>query len=174
MEVWAKEREVAGLRASLNTLMSEIQRLNKLCAERKEAEDSLKKKWKKIEEFDSRRSELETIYTALLKAIMVRCLSFNSACKTVNPTYNVILKTLFGHSMNISKFHWKVLIYHNGAIVYSFVITRTSWWRCYYSVKIRHCQFFHHNVIMMAKTPICGYRHVPFGTLFSARYIQMI
>ncbi|RZB53951.1 AUGMIN subunit 5 isoform B [Glycine soja] len=62
LDVWAKEREVAGLKASLNTLMSEIQRLNKLCAERKEAEDSLKKKWKKIEEFDARRSELETIY----------------------------------------------------------------------------------------------------------------
>ncbi|KAE8649325.1 AUGMIN subunit 5 [Cucumis sativus] len=68
LEVWAKERELAGLRASLNTLMSEIQRLNKLCAERKEAEDSLRKKWKKIEEFDARRSELEIIYTALLKA----------------------------------------------------------------------------------------------------------
>lgn len=72
LEVWAKERELAGLRASLNTLMSEIQRLNKLCAERKEAEDSLRKKWKKIEEFDARRSELETIYTALLKANTVR------------------------------------------------------------------------------------------------------
>lgn len=71
MDVWSKEREATGLRASLNTVMSEIQRLNKLCAERKEAEDSLKKKWKKIEEFDSRRSELETIYTALLKANMV-------------------------------------------------------------------------------------------------------
>ncbi|EEF36444.1 AUGMIN subunit 5 [Ricinus communis] len=70
LEVWAKEREAAGLRASLNTLMSEIQRLNKLCAERKEAEDSLRKKWKKIEEFDARRSELEAIYTALLKANM--------------------------------------------------------------------------------------------------------
>ncbi|KAF5725425.1 hypothetical protein HS088_TW23G00147 [Tripterygium wilfordii] len=70
LEVWAKEREAAGLRACLNTLMTEIQRLNKLCAERKEAEDSLKKKWKKIEEFDARRSELETIYTALLKANM--------------------------------------------------------------------------------------------------------
>lgn len=70
LDVWSKEREAAGLRASLNTVMSEIQRLNKLCAERKEAEDSLKKKWKKIEEFDSRRSELETIYTTLLKANM--------------------------------------------------------------------------------------------------------
>ncbi|KAF3444920.1 hypothetical protein FNV43_RR14613 [Rhamnella rubrinervis] len=70
LEVWAKERDVAGLRASLNTLMSEIQRLNKLCAERKEAEDSLRKKWKKIEEFDSRRSELETIYSSLLRANM--------------------------------------------------------------------------------------------------------
>ena len=67
LEVWAKEREAAGLRTSLNTLMSEIQRLNKLCAERKEAENSLRKKWKKIEEFDARRSELEAIYTTLLK-----------------------------------------------------------------------------------------------------------
>lgn len=56
----------------MNTLMSEIQRLNTLCAERKEAEDSLRKKWKKIEEFDARRSELESIYSALLKASMVR------------------------------------------------------------------------------------------------------
>ena len=51
--------------------MVEVQHLNKLCTERKEAEDSLKKKWKKIEEFDACRSELETIYTALLKANMV-------------------------------------------------------------------------------------------------------
>lgn len=80
-EVWAKEREVAGLRASLNTLMAEIQRLNKLCAERKEAEDSLKKKWKKIEEFDARRAELETIYTALLKVNMVRFLNFTFPIK---------------------------------------------------------------------------------------------
>ncbi|CAH2079789.1 unnamed protein product [Thlaspi arvense] len=70
LDVWGKEREAAGLRASLNTLISEIQRLDKLCAERKEAEDSLKKKWKKIEEFDARRLELETIYTTLLKANM--------------------------------------------------------------------------------------------------------
>lgn len=70
LEVWSKERETAGLRASLNTLISEVQRLNKLCAERKEAEDSLRKKWKKIEEFDARRLELESIYTALLKANM--------------------------------------------------------------------------------------------------------
>lgn len=51
--------------------MSEIQRLNKLCEERKEAEDSLRKKWKKIEEFDARRSELESVYSALLRANMV-------------------------------------------------------------------------------------------------------
>ncbi|KAG4963019.1 hypothetical protein JHK82_039693 [Glycine max] len=68
LDVWAKEREVVGLKASLNTLMSEIQRLNKLCAERKEAKDSLKKKWKKIEEFDARRSEFKTICMKLLKA----------------------------------------------------------------------------------------------------------
>ncbi|KAH7689288.1 HAUS augmin-like complex subunit 5 protein [Dioscorea alata] len=70
LDVWAKEREVAGLKASLSTLTSEVQRLNKLCTEWKEAEESLKKKWKKIEEFDARRSELECIYTALLRASM--------------------------------------------------------------------------------------------------------
>ncbi|OVA16921.1 hypothetical protein BVC80_9049g57 [Macleaya cordata] len=70
LEVWAKEREAAGLRASLNTLTSEVQRLNKLCAEWKEAEESLRKKWKKIEEFDARRLELESIFTSLLKANM--------------------------------------------------------------------------------------------------------
>ncbi|KAL1563198.1 AUGMIN subunit 5 [Salvia divinorum] len=70
LEVWAKEREAAGFRASLNTLVSEVHRLDKLCAERKEAENSLRKKWKKIEEFDARRSELESIYKALLKANM--------------------------------------------------------------------------------------------------------
>ncbi|GJT08782.1 hypothetical protein Tco_0843244 [Tanacetum coccineum] len=48
-----KEREADGLKASLTTLMSEVQLLNMLCEERKEAEDSLKKKWKKIEEFDA-------------------------------------------------------------------------------------------------------------------------
>ncbi|KAF8688326.1 hypothetical protein HU200_042287 [Digitaria exilis] len=37
------------------------------------AEDSLKKKWKKIEEFDARRSELECIYSALQRANMVGC-----------------------------------------------------------------------------------------------------
>lgn len=71
LDVWSKEREVAGLRASLTTLTSEVQRLNKLCTEWKEAEDSLKKKWKKIEEFDARRSELECIYSALLRSNMV-------------------------------------------------------------------------------------------------------
>ena len=63
----------------MNTLTSEVQRLYKLCAEWKEAEDSLKKKWKKIEEFDARRSELECIYSALLRANMVslECCLFN-------------------------------------------------------------------------------------------------
>lgn len=72
LDVWTKEREAAGLKASLTTLMSEVQRLNMLCEERKEAEDSLKKKWKKIEEFDARRLELKSIYSALLRANMVR------------------------------------------------------------------------------------------------------
>lgn len=99
LEVWAKEREAAGLRASLNTLMSEIQRLNKLCAERKEAEDSLKKKWKKIEEFDARRSELETIYIALLKANMDAAACWNQqplvareyAASTIIPACTIVI-----------------------------------------------------------------------------------
>ncbi|PKA66335.1 hypothetical protein AXF42_Ash007032 [Apostasia shenzhenica] len=70
LDVLAKERDVAGLRASINTLTSEVQRLNKMCADWKEAEDSLRKKWKKIEEFGSRRSELESICTELLQANM--------------------------------------------------------------------------------------------------------
>ncbi|XP_015935941.2 AUGMIN subunit 5-like [Arachis duranensis] len=101
LDVWAKEREVAGLKASLNTLMSEIQRLNKLCAERKEAEDSLKKKWKKIEEFDARRSELETIYTALLNANKDAALFWGQqpltareyAASTIIPACAVVVET---------------------------------------------------------------------------------
>uniref|UniRef100_A0A5B7BNU6 AUGMIN subunit 5 n=1 Tax=Davidia involucrata TaxID=16924 RepID=A0A5B7BNU6_DAVIN len=99
LDVWAKEREAAGLRASLNTLMSEVQRLNKLCAERKEAEDSLKKKWKKIEEFDARRSELESIYTALLRANMDAAAFWNQqplaareyASSTIIPACTVVV-----------------------------------------------------------------------------------
>ncbi|KAM1324059.1 hypothetical protein PS2_044868 [Malus domestica] len=93
------EREVAGLRASLSTPMSEIQRLNKLCAERKEAEDSLKKKWKKIEEFDYRRSELEIIYTTLLKVNMDAAAFWNQqplaareyASRTIIPACTVVM-----------------------------------------------------------------------------------
>ncbi|KAK4477540.1 hypothetical protein RD792_016769 [Penstemon davidsonii] len=99
LEVWAKEREAAGLRASLNTLMSEVHRLNKLCAERKEAENSLRKKWKKIEEFDARRSELETIYNALLRANMDAASFWSQqplvareyASSTIIPACNVVL-----------------------------------------------------------------------------------
>ena len=71
--------------------MSEIQRLNKLCAERKEAEDSLKKKWKKIEEFDARRSEFKTICMKLLKANRVMLRYFSISC---------ISKILIGKSKN--------------------------------------------------------------------------
>ncbi|XP_051141120.1 AUGMIN subunit 5 [Andrographis paniculata] len=99
LEVWAKEREAAGLKASLNTLMSEVHRLNKLCAERKEAENSLRKKWKKIEEFDARRSELESIYNALLKANKDAVAFWNQqplaareyASSTIIPACNVVL-----------------------------------------------------------------------------------
>lgn len=76
--------------------MSEIQRLKKLCAERKEAEDSLKKKWKKIEEFDARRSELETIYTALLKANMVMFHYFTISC--ISEIQLLYLQTILGNS----------------------------------------------------------------------------
>ncbi|KAJ0564245.1 AUGMIN subunit 5 [Helianthus annuus] len=69
LEVWAMEREAAGLKASLTTLTCEVQRLNMLRLERKEVEDSLNKKWKKIEEFDARRLELKSVYDALIKAI---------------------------------------------------------------------------------------------------------
>jgi hypothetical protein len=61
LEVWAKERELAGMRASVNTINSEVQRLQKMCEERRDAEESLQEKWKKIEEFDARRVELESI-----------------------------------------------------------------------------------------------------------------
>ena len=71
LEVWAKDRELAGTRASVNTLTLEVQRLNKMCEERRKAEEALRQKWKRIEEFDSRRMELEAIYTALLRANMV-------------------------------------------------------------------------------------------------------
>ncbi|KAK6152645.1 hypothetical protein DH2020_012284 [Rehmannia glutinosa] len=99
LEVWAKEREAAGLHASLNTLMSEVHRLDKLCAERKEAENSLRKKWKKIEEFDARRSELESIYKALLKANMDAASFWSQqplaareyASSTIIPACNVVV-----------------------------------------------------------------------------------
>ncbi|GFY84842.1 hypothetical protein Acr_03g0016160 [Actinidia rufa] len=111
LEVWAKEREAAGLRASLNTLMSEVQRLNKLCAERKEAEDSLRKKWKKIEEFDARRSELEAIYSALLKANMDAAAFWGQqplaareyASSTIIPVCTVVVETSNGAKDLIEK-----------------------------------------------------------------------
>ncbi|KAI5055330.1 hypothetical protein GOP47_0030475 [Adiantum capillus-veneris] len=66
LDVWAKERELAGLKASVSTLTSEVQRLQKMCEERRAAEEALRKKWKRIEEFDGRRSELESIYSQLI------------------------------------------------------------------------------------------------------------
>ncbi|KVI02619.1 hypothetical protein Ccrd_019106 [Cynara cardunculus var. scolymus] len=91
LEVWAKERETAGLKASLTTLISEVQRLNMLCEERKEAEDSLKKKWKKIEEFDARRLELKSIYSALLRANMQPLAAREYASSTIIPACRVVI-----------------------------------------------------------------------------------
>lgn len=75
LEVWAKERELAGVRASINALTVEVQRLHKLCEERRKAEGALRQKWKKIEEFDSRRIGLEAVYTTLLQANLVLSIS---------------------------------------------------------------------------------------------------
>ena len=66
------EREVAAIKARLSTLTCKVQRLSMLCEERREAEACLKKKLKKIEEFDARRLELKCICDGLMKAITVR------------------------------------------------------------------------------------------------------
>ncbi|MCO5566798.1 hypothetical protein L7F22_020479 [Adiantum nelumboides] len=71
LDVWAKERELAGLKASVSTLTSEVQRLQKMCEERRAAEEALRKKWKRIEEFDGRRTELESIYSELIHLNLV-------------------------------------------------------------------------------------------------------
>lgn len=70
------------MRASVNTINSEVQRLQKMCEERRDAEESLQEKWKKIEEFDARRLELEAIYTALLRANMVQFPQITPKCMT--------------------------------------------------------------------------------------------
>lgn len=70
--MWSKERELAGLKASVDKLQSEVQRLTMMCEERRQAKEDLRQKWRKIEEFNARRMELESIYTALIHANMVR------------------------------------------------------------------------------------------------------
>ncbi|GKB32790.1 augmin subunit 5-like protein [Tanacetum coccineum] len=68
LDVWAMKREVAAIKASLTTLTYEVQRFSMLCEDRRGAEESLKKKLKKIEEFDDRRLELKSICDGLMKA----------------------------------------------------------------------------------------------------------
>ncbi|KAJ7530109.1 hypothetical protein O6H91_15G079600 [Diphasiastrum complanatum] len=75
-DVWARERDLVGVKASVSMLNSEVQRLKKLCEERKEAEDALRQKWKRIEEFDARRMELEAVYAALMRANMGAAVSW--------------------------------------------------------------------------------------------------
>ena len=58
LDVFAMEREAAVIKERLSTLTCKVQRLIMLCEERREAEACLKKKLKKIEEFDARRLEL--------------------------------------------------------------------------------------------------------------------
>ncbi|KAL3675068.1 hypothetical protein R1sor_025016 [Riccia sorocarpa] len=69
LEVWGKERELAGLKASVETLTSEVKRLTMMCEERKQAKEDLRRKWKKIEEFNARRMELELAYVSLMHSI---------------------------------------------------------------------------------------------------------
>ncbi|GLJ21418.1 hypothetical protein SUGI_0394400 [Cryptomeria japonica] len=76
LDVLSKERELVGLRASVNTLTSEVLRLKKMCAEWREAEEALRRKWKKIEQFDGRRTELESIYTALVRSNLAAAASW--------------------------------------------------------------------------------------------------
>jgi len=95
LEVWAKERELAGMRASVNTINSEVQRLQKMCEERQDAEESLQEKWKKIEEFDARRLELEAIYTALLRANMVLFLQITPEYMTLAFMLPLALEVIF-------------------------------------------------------------------------------
>ncbi|KAH7289238.1 hypothetical protein KP509_31G065400 [Ceratopteris richardii] len=76
LDVWAKERELAGLKASVSTLSNEVHRLQKLCEERRAAEEALRKKWKRIEEFDGRRTDLESIYTELIQLNMAAASSW--------------------------------------------------------------------------------------------------
>jgi hypothetical protein len=59
------------LKASVDKLQSEVQRLTMMCEERRQAKQDLRQKWRKIEEFNARRMELESIYTALIHANMV-------------------------------------------------------------------------------------------------------
>ncbi|XP_024396569.1 AUGMIN subunit 5 isoform X2 [Physcomitrium patens] len=89
LAVWARERELAGMRASVNTINSEVQRLQKMCEERRDAEESLQEKWKKIEEFDARRVELESIYTSLLRANTAAAASWEQHAR-VNKERSVI------------------------------------------------------------------------------------
>lgn len=81
LDVWAKERELAGLKASVLTLTNEVQRLRKMSEERKAAEDALQNKWKRIEEFDARRSELEAIYTELIRVNLAAAASWDQHTK---------------------------------------------------------------------------------------------
>ena len=83
LDVWAKERELAGLKASVSTLTNEVQRLQKMCEERRAAEDALRKKWKRIEEFDARRTELESIYTELIHLNLVYIILNGLLCLTI-------------------------------------------------------------------------------------------
>ncbi|CAM6086709.1 unnamed protein product [Calypogeia fissa] len=76
LEVWSKERELGGLRASVDKLQSEVQRLTMMCEERRQAKEDLRQKWRKIEEFNARRMELESIYTALIHANMAAAASW--------------------------------------------------------------------------------------------------
>ena len=54
----------------------------------KEDEDSLKKKWKKIEGFDAQKLELKSIYDALLRANTVMHLHYSITVRKSNYSNN--------------------------------------------------------------------------------------
>jgi len=53
LKVWGKEREVNKLKESLITLTSKLKDMCTVKKDGEEAEDSLRKKWRKIDKFHS-------------------------------------------------------------------------------------------------------------------------
>ncbi|BBN14348.1 HAUS augmin-like complex subunit 5 [Marchantia polymorpha subsp. ruderalis] len=103
LEVWGKERELAGLKSSVDMLTSEIQRLKMMCEERKQAKEDLRRKWRKIEEFNARRMELESVYGALIHANRTAAMSWEqhmTAARELSNTTIVPVCTTLQNDVN--------------------------------------------------------------------------